>query len=191
MSMATKREKLIEAATTLIYQKGFRNTTLADTANISGVPLGNVYYYFKSKESLAKAVIESHKNFYMEQLTLLEKLPDPGSRLNAFLDYIEDMLDTLVEYGCPVGSLCQELDKTKEHIAIDANNLFKLQIEWLIKQYQKLGSDSPRDHAVEFTTDLQGATLMAHVLGDKNILLDRLHKMREKLTIFSVETQSI
>ena len=44
-----KRERLIEAADKLIYEQTFHTTTLADIAKLADVPLGNVYYYFKTK----------------------------------------------------------------------------------------------------------------------------------------------
>ena len=53
-----KRIRLIEAAKVLIHQQGFNLTTLADIAQEADVPLGNVYYYFKTKEAIGEAVIE-------------------------------------------------------------------------------------------------------------------------------------
>jgi AcrR family transcriptional regulator len=49
-----KRARLIQTAAGLSYQRGFRETTLADIAEAARVPLGNVYYYFKTKEELAR-----------------------------------------------------------------------------------------------------------------------------------------
>ena len=43
-----KRKKLICAAKKLFTENGYQATTLAMIATESGVPLGNVYYYFKS-----------------------------------------------------------------------------------------------------------------------------------------------
>ena len=54
-----KRERLVNSADTLILRQGFKQTTLADIADDSGVPLGNVYYYFKSKEDIGMSVIEA------------------------------------------------------------------------------------------------------------------------------------
>ena len=51
-----KRTRLIETATKLAYGRGFRETSLADIAEAARVPVGNVYYYFKTKEELAEAV---------------------------------------------------------------------------------------------------------------------------------------
>ncbi|MBI3606932.1 MAG: TetR/AcrR family transcriptional regulator [Nitrospirae bacterium] len=57
-SKTDKRTRLIEAANTLVQQQGFNQTTLADIALKSKVPLGNVYYYFKTKDDIGHALIE-------------------------------------------------------------------------------------------------------------------------------------
>src|SRR6516165_11220777 len=59
-AQAGKRERLIAAAAETIYATGVEKTTLADIAAAAGIPLGNVYYYFKTKNDLLQAVIETH-----------------------------------------------------------------------------------------------------------------------------------
>ena len=56
-----KRERLIAAAAETIYAAGVEKTTLADIAAAAGIPLGNVYYYFKTKDALVQAVVEAHQ----------------------------------------------------------------------------------------------------------------------------------
>jgi len=50
-----KRTRLVETAMKLAYRDGFRESSLADIAKAAHVPVGNVYYYFKTKEELAAA----------------------------------------------------------------------------------------------------------------------------------------
>ena len=54
-----KRERLIAAAAELLHQQGVERTTLADIAKAADVPVGNVYYYFKTKDDVIAAVIEA------------------------------------------------------------------------------------------------------------------------------------
>jgi len=178
-----KKERLIEAATDLIYEKGFANTSLADIANKAEVPLGNVYYYFKSKESLAKAVIETRQSFYREQLEALDKLESPELKLSTYLGFVEEFVDDLVKHGCPVGSLCQELDKSGEPVADDINALVKTKLEWITEQFIAMGesTDEAKSQAIEFLSSLQGAIMLANSLNEKSILLDRLAGMRRQL----------
>ena len=55
-----KRERLIAAARTVIHQQGVEKTTIADIAREAYVPVGNVHYYFKTKDELVEAAIDSH-----------------------------------------------------------------------------------------------------------------------------------
>src|SRR5260370_7426417 len=53
-----KRSRLVSAAVGLAYQNGFGGTSLADIAREAKVPLGNVYYYFKTKDEIGEAIVE-------------------------------------------------------------------------------------------------------------------------------------
>jgi len=57
MTTMLKRDRLIEAAKAKFYQQGVACTTLADIAQQAQVPLGNVYYHFRTKEALVEAVV--------------------------------------------------------------------------------------------------------------------------------------
>ena len=56
--VSDKREKLVQSAGKLFHQVGFNQTSIADIAEDSGVPLGNVHYYFKTKADLISATLE-------------------------------------------------------------------------------------------------------------------------------------
>jgi AcrR family transcriptional regulator len=55
-----KRQRLVSGACEVIHQQGVEKTTIADIAQAAEVPVGNVYYYFKTKDELVEAAIESH-----------------------------------------------------------------------------------------------------------------------------------
>ena len=54
---AGKRERLVTSAREAIHHQGVEATTLADIAQAADVPVGNVYYYFKTKDDLVVAAI--------------------------------------------------------------------------------------------------------------------------------------
>ena len=54
-----KRSRLIQTAAKLAYRHGFRTTSLADIAQAAEVPLGNVYYYFKTKDEIGEATLDN------------------------------------------------------------------------------------------------------------------------------------
>ena len=52
-----KRERLVAGAREVMHRQGVENTTIADVAGAADVPVGNVYYYFKTKDELIDAAI--------------------------------------------------------------------------------------------------------------------------------------
>ena len=107
-----KRDRLIDAAIELIYRQGIETTTLADIAGAAEVPLGNVYYYFKTKDEIIDAVVQSHLHTIRATLAAIEaNHRTPKARLKALVKFLAGERDTIAEYGCPQGSLCSEVNK--------------------------------------------------------------------------------
>jgi AcrR family transcriptional regulator len=105
---AGKRERLIASAKKLIHEQGVHPTTLSDVAAAADVPPGNVYYYFKTKEDLVRAVVEAYIVDADTMLADLDRLRSPQARLKGLTRGWLDVADTVAEHGCPVGSLCAE-----------------------------------------------------------------------------------
>ncbi|WP_343869414.1 alpha/beta hydrolase, partial [Dactylosporangium roseum] len=53
---SSKRDRLVRAACSLFHQRGVGHTSLADIAKTADVQIGNVYYYFKTKDDIIRAV---------------------------------------------------------------------------------------------------------------------------------------
>src|ERR1700722_18737771 len=102
---ARKRERLVTAARRVLYEHGVEKTTLADIAAAADVPLGNVYYYFKTKDALLAAVIDGYQDSYGELNAELDQQEGPANRLKALVGFLLSRQDRLASYGCPIGSL--------------------------------------------------------------------------------------
>src|SRR3954452_4978967 len=100
-----KRERLISAAAELLHTQGVQRTTLADIARAADVPLGNVYYYFKTKDQLVEATGEAHRHRLTVLTGRLETLPDPATRLKALIVGWVEERETAARFGCPFGTL--------------------------------------------------------------------------------------
>ena len=176
---SNKREKLLAAARELIHQQGYRHTTLSEIAERSEVPLGNVYYYFKTKDDLAAAVIKEHLESFMAQFKRWEvDIPTPRARLNALLDYLASLKDMLAEDGCPIGSLCQELSKEDGPLAEQASKILTFQLEWVERQFVAMGHDNAHALATELVTNLQGISLLANSLNDAEIVSQQVTRLK-------------
>ena len=71
---ALKRQKIIEAGSRLVAQKGIEKTSLADIAEEAGISKGSLYYYYASKNELIFDITEAHINQISENLfTIIEE----------------------------------------------------------------------------------------------------------------------
>lgn len=162
-----KRERLVQSAKDLMFKQGFNLTTLADIAQEADVPLGNVYYYFKTKESIGDAVIAHCLAELMQRLSDWSALSSPSERLHAFVNNVVDDKDWVVRYGDKLGSLCQELAKQGGSLAAASANLMQQSLNWLEKQFSELGTGADaKDRARVFMAKVQGMCLVSATFGD-------------------------
>src|SRR5260221_12683674 len=110
MNDTSKRDRLIEAAKIMFYQQGVTGTTLADIAQRAQIPLGNVYYHFRTKEALGEAVIQAHLQKLKPLFAQLDHQPDPRQRLLGLLAPERSSEHAPARYGFPNWSLLQELN---------------------------------------------------------------------------------
>jgi TetR/AcrR family transcriptional repressor of nem operon len=156
-----KRDRLIQTATALVYQQGFYQTTLADIAQQAQVPLGTVYYFFKTKEAIGEALIEYYLRTYREMCQQWDSHPDPKARLQAFMQHMLGEGQRLSQSGCPIGTLCSELHKQSGSLAQQASGIFNELLAWLATQFQALGKgEESQDLAVHLLSAVEGAILL-------------------------------
>ncbi|NGM15802.1 TetR/AcrR family transcriptional regulator [Verrucosispora sp. WMMA2044] len=162
-----KRSRLVDAAVRLVHEQGFARTTLADIAGAAGVPLGNVYYYFKTKEAIGEALVAHHAGHYATLRGQWNQSGDARSRLAAFVQMTADNRAVLARSGCPVGTLCAELHKAGGPLAEQTGAIFTELLGWLEEQFRALGRDTDAaDLALHLLSALQGVSLIAHSLDD-------------------------
>src|SRR5260370_17827359 len=153
-----KRERLIVAAKLAFYRQGFSTTSLADVAALAEVPLGNVYYYFRTKDDLVSTVIAARLCEIRARFAQGEQDPLPRRRRLSMRQEERKGQDELARYGCPYGSLSIELGKDGTSLAPLAANLLEVQIDWAAQQFALLGKEASeaRVLAVDLLASLAG-----------------------------------
>ncbi len=165
-----KRARLVAAARQMVHQQGVEKTTLADIAQAAGVPLGNVYYYFKTKNDIVRAVVETHLDEANAMLAAIEgAYATPRERLKAVFGQLSQQSELIAQYGCPRGSLCTELDKRADGPGITAE-LMRVPLEWAARQFQEMGRPDGRDLAIELIARYQGTALLANTFRDPGLM---------------------
>jgi AcrR family transcriptional regulator len=167
---AGKRERLVTAARQVLYERGVEKASLADIAAAADVPLGNVYYYFKTKDALVSAVIESYRSRHQGMRAQLDEQEGPVARLRALVLFLTSRREQLATYGCPVGSLSSELDKRADDLRDQAGAILTDLIEYAEAQFLALGRDDARELAVALIAAYEGIALIAATLRDPGLI---------------------
>jgi AcrR family transcriptional regulator len=146
-----KRDRLVAGARETIYRQGFEATTIADIAEASDVPLGNVYYYFKSKDELVAAAIDSYAQESRERLSWLEQQHrTPRARLK---------------------TLVRLLDKQDNDLAQACRELMHMPIAWIEQQFKAMGRRNARDLAFALLASYEGTALLTNTFRDPELMI--------------------
>ncbi len=110
---SSTRDRLIESARFLFWDRGFAGTSMADLLGHANVNSGSFYHFFESKEALLRAVLEMYLVALHPMVIepAFAKTDDPIARIFAILaGYRERIIQTECRYGCPLGRLALEID---------------------------------------------------------------------------------
>ncbi|MFE9046097.1 TetR/AcrR family transcriptional regulator [Streptomyces sp. NPDC007818] len=181
-----KRRRLTAAAAVVLHEQGVERTTLADIAREADVPVGNVYYYFKTKDELVRAALAAHSAHLDELTARLEEFEDPRARLKALIEGWIAQRDTAARRGCPTGTLAVELDKRADGtLDAEVGAVVRRLLDWAADQFRALGLPDPQGLALTLVSGYQGMSLLANALRDPEVmtregarLLDWLDSLR-------------
>ncbi len=182
-----KRQRLTAAAARVLHEQGVERTTLADIARVAEVPVGNVYYYFKTKDDLVQAALSEHDSQLNELTARLEQLADPRDRLKALVHGWVDQRDVAARYGCPTGTLAVELDKrTDGTLDAEAGAVIQRLLDWTETQFRELNLPDPKNLALTLISAYQGMSLMANALRDPTVMTREGARLNHWLDSLSV-----
>ncbi len=165
------RQRIIDAAAELIYERGVAGVSLDDVRQVTGTSKSQLYHYFDDKNDLVHAVIDRQGQqvlgFHGPQLHSLSNWDD-----------IERWRSGIVALnaargcrsGCPLGSLANELselDDDARDLLVDAFSSWeRLLADGLARMIEvgTLSSDAdPATLAVSTIASLQGGLLLAEL----------------------------
>lgn len=88
MKKSEVKDNLVEIAREAFLEHGYKGVSMRDISRLTGMALGNIYYYFKSKDDLFKEVL--HPLISKLEEVLLEHNKEENITLNVFARAGED-----------------------------------------------------------------------------------------------------
>ena len=174
MKGRANRQRIVDAADHLFYARGYNQTSFSDISDQTGIPRGNFYYYFKTKEEILSAVVDARVAIARATLDKLNKnASDPRQRLLSFARAPIENSDNIIRYGCPIGTLSSELIKEQDQDIPKSRStaVFDVFRDWCMQQFNALGFEQQaRLYAMDLLARLQGISVMANVYGDTDYI---------------------
>jgi TetR/AcrR family transcriptional repressor of nem operon len=191
--MAPARQKLLDAALSVIRTKGYADTTIDELCAEAGVAKGSFFHHFKNKEALGVAAAQ-----YWSDMTgaLFEAAPyhrhaDPLDRVLGYIDFRKAILTgTVPEFTCLVGTMVQEVYETCPGIrdACDASisgHAAKVEadIAEAMERHGVHADWTARSLALHTQAVLQGAFILAKAKGSAEIAAASVDHLRRYIEL--------
>ena len=189
----TAKQKLVEAALTMIRTKGYAATSVDELCARAGVTKGAFFHHFASKDDLAVAAA----NYWSEATgAMFADAPyhthkDPLDRVLAYLDFRKDLLKGSVpEFTCLVGTMVQEVYETNPNIraACDASisghaATLEADIAEAMKLYGAKAGFTAASLALHTQAVLQGAFILAKAKGGAGVAAASIDHLRRYIEL--------
>ncbi|SHH68646.1 MULTISPECIES: forespore capture DNA-binding protein RefZ [Virgibacillus] len=94
MKINPSKQKVIEAATELFFQKGFHGTSVRDIADKARVNVSLISYYFKGKQGLLEFAVT---DYYEKYLETVEATIKQNQHLNK-LQQLKELIFFIIQY---------------------------------------------------------------------------------------------
>ena len=178
------RQKLLDAAISLVREKGYAATSVDQVCERAGVTKGAFFHHFKSKDALALAAASCWSD---GSNALFASAPyqahgDPLDRVLGYLEFRKAMLAReLREITCFAGTLVQEVYASHPDLAraceasIDSTAAMIVKdIEAAMKQHRIRARWTAPSLALHTQAVLQGAIILAKAKGGVDVAIDSI-----------------
>jgi AcrR family transcriptional regulator len=166
------RQRVVDAAAELIFERGVAHTTIEDVRAAADVSSSQLYHYFDDKPALVRAVIDHQTDTIVSNQAQFDLSSLEG--LRAWRDWVVDYQRALgCRGGCPIGSLGSELAESEDQARTQVAEGFK---RWQSEMQRglremhasgRLTPDADPDTlALALLTALQGGLLLTQIQRD-------------------------
>jgi TetR/AcrR family transcriptional regulator, transcriptional repressor for nem operon len=197
-SESDSRLRMVKVASDLFHKQGVHATSPDEIIEASRTGKGQFYHYFKSKEGLVHAVLESH----------LEAIKAGSGRIKYeihswkdlekwFHSHIDWQMSFGMTRGCPIGTVANELTEEDELIRQDVSLIIELMKyklgAFFIREKAKghLRKDADEERLADFCiATLQGAMLVGKIRRNKRPVEMAFREAMQHLKYYAVNPRN-
>jgi TetR/AcrR family transcriptional repressor of nem operon len=191
------KSKLLDAALSLIRERGYTATTVDELCAAAGVTKGAFFHHFKSKDELGIAAAQhwSATTGAFFANAPYHNLNDPFERLIGYIDFRKDIIEgDIAQFTCLVGTMTQEIygsnpdirDACAASILSHAATL-EPDIEAAMRGRGVDGDFTPASLAAHTQAVLQGAFILAKATGDGAVARSSVEHLKRYLLLLFEE----
>ncbi|MGL4488236.1 MAG: TetR/AcrR family transcriptional regulator [Rhizobiaceae bacterium] len=169
------RDSLVSAAARLFWQRGYSATSIADLAAEADIPVGNVYYYFRSKADVAYAVADGFVLDTEDMITdIAAASADPRSRLLSLVERLAASQRSRLTHGCPVSGAIREFKQDAPNASERAVEVFSLISAFIATEVGRTGTRPAIALAVgrAAIAEWQGGIVLGSALKEPSVVAE-------------------
>jgi TetR/AcrR family transcriptional repressor of nem operon len=185
---STAKQKIIDAALSVIRSKGYSATSVDELCEVAGVTKGAFFHHFKSKEDLAIAAADYWSTMTGEFFAHApyHELQDPLDRVLGYIEFRKKILQgSLHEFTCLVGTMVQEAydthpairDACQRSIFGHAENLAH-DIELAKKLHVSKAKWTAQSLALHTQSVIQGSFILAKACGSADVAAESIDHLK-------------
>jgi TetR/AcrR family transcriptional regulator, transcriptional repressor for nem operon len=178
------REALLHAGFDEIYRHGFRSARVDRILDRTSVTKGAFYHHFATKRALGEAIVEEliWGRIYQGWIRPIEETDDPlGTLVRLMEQTLLEASDEMLECGCPLGNVAQELSPVDEGFRHRIHGVFERWIGAVAAALER-GRQSGR---VATRVDSQQAAVFIVASLEGGIAMAKQSRDRAALTAFA------
>ena|SRR5690625_1832460 len=132
MKINPTKQKVVDAATLLFFQKGFHGTSVRDIAERAMVNVSLISYYFNSKQGLLEYAVTNYYEMYLKTMETTLQENEDVDHLNKMKKVIFEMIDYKTEHFHLTSFINREL-------SLDSTFVREMTVTYLAKENHLLG----------------------------------------------------
>ena len=154
------KDRIIEAAITLLRRAGFHGAGINEILKESGAPKGSLYYFFpQGKRQIAQEAIARYAQgvvAYMDES--LSSAEEPAAKIHALFRAVAQRFERgAFRQSCAAGAASLDLDDDLEVVRLAIETMFADCVEVISKHFTIVGRQRRRSFASLILTTIEGA----------------------------------